>query len=449
VSPAGRFGTTLDPAAEELYARDLKAVAGIEKLRFFPVAVTAGEGSWMIEAGGRRLLDLSSTWTAAGLGHGHPRVVETVTEAIKSPAGAGGLSAVHPHSVGLAEDLLELVPGDGERRVYLGHAGSDANDVAIRAARHATGRAKVVAFHHSYHGGVGVAMGMSGVHVEAGSVTPDPASAFVHYPNPYRPEPAGQSPEQVAAASLAAVESEISAGDVACVLAEPILSDGGMVVPPPGFLAALTDLCHKHDTLIVCDEVKVGLGRPGMLHAFQIDGATPDIVTFGKVLGAGLPLSAAVGPAWVLDGPPAAALLTTAGNPVCAAVGRTVLRTLVEEELPQRSKAAGERLRAGVRDLDLPNVGDVRGHGLAIGVELVRDRDSREPDGKLAAKTVFRAFELGAVIYYVGGNVLEVTPPMVITDDEVDRAVDILGRAIADAAAGVVTDEAVAGYAGW
>ncbi|HTW21334.1 MAG TPA: aminotransferase class III-fold pyridoxal phosphate-dependent enzyme, partial [Mycobacteriales bacterium] len=418
-------------------------------LRFFPVAVTSGEGSWMIEAGGRRLLDLSSTWTAAGLGHGHPKVVEAVTEAIKHPAGAGGLSAVHPHSVGLAEDLLELVPGEGDRRVYLGHAGSDANDVAIRAARHATGRPRVLAFHHSYHGGVGVAMGMSGVHVDAGAVVPDANSVFVDYPNPYRPEPADRSADQVAAASVAAVEKEISAGDVACVLAEPILSDGGMVVPPPGFLAGLTEVCRRHDTLLLCDEVKVGLGRPGLLHAFQLDGAQPDIVTFGKVLGAGLPMSAAVGPAWVLDGPPAAALLTTAGNPVCSAVGRVVLRTLVDDDLPQRAHRAGERLMSGMRDLDLPQVGDIRGHGLAIGVELVTERGSKEPARALAAKTVFRAFELGAVVYYVGGNVLEVTPPLVITDDEVDRAIELLGQSITDAAAGKVSDQAVAAYAGW
>jgi 4-aminobutyrate aminotransferase len=449
VSAPAPHSASLAPAAAELYARDLRSVAGIEKLRFFPLAITSGDGCWLTEAGGRRLLDLTSTWTAAGLGHGHPKVVETVTEAIKNPPGAGGLSAVHPHSVGLAEDLLELVPGDGDRRVYLGHAGSDANDVAIRAARNATNRRRVLAFHHSYHGGVGVAMGMSGVHVEAGSVVPDPASVFVPYPNPYRPEPADQPSESVVAASLAAVEAELLAGDIACVLAETILSDGGMVVPPHGFLAGLSDLCRRHDTLLICDEVKVGLGRPGLLHAFQLDGAQPDIVTFGKVLGAGLPLSAAVGPAWVLDGPPAAALLTTAGNPVCAAVGRTVLRTLVDDELPQRAKRAGERLMAGLRDLDLPAVGDVRGHGLAIGVDLVTDRDSRERDGRLAAKTVYRAFELGAVVYYVGGNVLEVTPPLIITDDEVDQAVDILGRAIVDAGSGVVPDEAVADYAGW
>jgi 4-aminobutyrate aminotransferase len=436
--------------AAELYRRDAAAVAGIEKLRFFPLAVVAGEGSWLVEAGGRRLLDLSATWTAAGLGHGHPRVAEAISRAVVSPAGAGGLSAVHPDSVGLAEELLALVPGHGERRVYLGHAGSDANDVALRAARHATGRRRVIAFRHSYHGGLGVAMGVSGVHVDAGASVADTDVSFITYPNPYRPPGDQPSPAEAARAqSLTELDEALAAGDVACVIAEPILSDGGLVVPPPGFLADLQHRCRAAGVLLICDEVKVGLGRPGMLHAFQLDGATPDLVTFGKVLGGGLPLSAAVGPAEVLDGPAASALLTTAGNPVCAAAGRAVLKAIVEEELPERARHAGERLRAGLRALDHPAIGDVRGHGLAIGVELVRDRDSRTPDRALATKTVYRAFELGAVVYYVGGNVLEVTPPLVITDAEVDQAVELLGRAVAEAAAGQVPDEAVAPYAGW
>lgn len=436
--------------ASQLYARDLVSVAGIEKLRFFPLALESGDRSWLTEAGGRRLLDLSSTWTAAGLGHGHPKVAEAIAVAARHPPGAGALSAVHRDSVGLAEELLALVPGSGERRVYLGHAGSDANDVAIRAARAATGKRRVIAFEHSYHGGLGVAMGVSGVHIDGGTIHSDPDSVFVPYPNPYRarsPGPAGT----VAAmrASLEAIERELDLGTACCCIVEPILSDGGLVVPPARFLAALHDLCRSHDTLMICDEVKVGLGRPGMLHAFQLDDVVPEIVTFGKVLGNGLPLSAAVGPAAVLDGPPATALLTTAGNPICTAAGRAVLRTLVEEELPARARRAGERLKAGLTALGLPSVGDVRGRGLAIGVELVEDRSTKEAAPMLAAKAAYRAFELGAVLYYVGGNVLEVTPPLVITDEEVDLAVDLIGTAIADAAAGKVSDEQIAPYGGW
>jgi 4-aminobutyrate aminotransferase len=435
-----------------LYQRDDAAVAGIEKLRFFPLEVVSGHGSTLVTPNGRELLDLSATWTASGLGHGHPAVVEAVSRAVRTAPGSGGLSAVHPDSVGLAEDLLALVPGSGERRVYLGHAGSDANDVALRACRHATGRRTVIAFEHSYHGGVGVAMGVSGVHVDAG-MPPDPDAVFLAYPNPFRPvrDDSGDSEADVTAC-LDAAEQHLSSGSIACLIVEPILSDGGLIVPPDGFLARLHELCRRHGVPMICDEVKMGLGRPGTLHAFEHDGVVPDIVTFGKVLGGGLPLSAAVGPAEILDNPPAAALLTTAGNPVCTAAGRAVLATIVGDRLPERAAKMGALLADGLRALagapGSEHIGDVRGRGLAIGLELI-DPDTGERDPRLAAQVVYRAWELGAVVYYVGGNVLEITPPLVLTEAEASRAVELLGAAIADAAAGRVNAEEVARYAGW
>lgn len=432
-----------------LYDRDEAAIAGIEKLRFFPLEVVSGHGSTLLTPDGRELLDLSATWTACGLGHGHPAVVEAVSRAVRDAPGAGGLSAVHPDSVGLAEDLLALVPGTGERRVYLGHAGSDANDVALRACRHATGKRTVLAFEHSYHGGVGVAMGVSGVHVDAGAPA-DPDSAFLPYPNPFRPTQTDVDADVTACLELA--EQHLATGSIACLIVEPILSDGGLVVPPDGFLAQLHALCRRHGVPMICDEVKMGLGRPGTLHAFQHDDVVPDIVTFGKVLGGGLPLSAAVGPAELLDEPPAAALLTTAGNPVCTAAGRAVLATIVEDDLAGRAATVGAVLTAALRGLagspGADRIGDVRGRGLAIGVELV-DPTTGERDSRLAAQVVYRAWELGAVVYYVGGNVLEVTPPLILTEAEAVRAAEILGQAIADAAAGKVDAEEVARYAGW
>jgi 4-aminobutyrate aminotransferase len=432
-----------------LYQRDERAVAGIEKLRFFPLEVVSGHGSTLVTPDGRELLDLSATWTASGLGHGHPAVVEAVSRAVRTAPGSGGLSAVHPDSVGLAEDLLALVPGSGERRVYLGHAGSDANDVALRACRHATGRRTIIAFEHSYHGGVGVAMGVSGVHVDAGA-PPDPDAVFLPYPNPFRPGAGGIDADVTACLDLA--EQHLARGSIACLIVEPILSDGGLIVPPDGFLASLHGLCRRHGVPMICDEVKMGLGRPGTLHAFDHDGISPDIVAFGKVLGGGLPLSAAVGPAEVLDFPPAAALLTTAGNPVCAAAGRAVLATIVGEGLADRAATVGTLLADGLRTLagspGSERIGDVRGRGLAIGLELV-DPHTGERDPRLAANVVYRAWELGAVVYYVGGNVLEITPPLVLTETEAARAVEIIGAAIADAAAGRVDAVEVAKYAGW
>ena len=432
-----------------LYARDEAAIAGIEKLRFFPLEVVSGHGSTLVDPDGRELLDLSATWTASGLGHGHPAIAEAVSRAVRTAPGSGGLSAVHPDSVGLAEDLLALVPGTGERRVYLGHAGSDANDVALRACRHATGKRTVIAFEHSYHGGVGVAMGVSGVHVDAGA-PPDADAVFLPYPNPFRPSDDGIDADVAACLDLA--ESHLSTGSIACLIVEPILSDGGLVVPPDGFLARLHERCRAHDVPMICDEVKMGLARPGTLHAFEHDGVVPDIVTFGKVLGGGLPLSAAVGPAAILDEPPAAALLTTAGNPVCTAAGRAVLATIVADQLADHAAKVGAALADALRALagspGADRIGEVRGRGLAIGLELV-DPQTGDRDPRFAAQVVYRAWELGAVVFYVGGNVLEITPPLVLTEDEAGRAAAIIGDAIADAAAGKVDEGEVARYAGW
>lgn len=440
-----------------LYERDAKALAGIEKLRFFPLEVVSGRGSVLTDPTGRELLDLTATWTACGLGHGHPKVTEAITRAAQNPPGAGGLSAVHPDSVGLAEDLLALVPGSGERRVYLGHAGSDANDVAIRACRIASGKTRILAFEHGYHGGIGVAMGASGVHVEAGAVTATPGTTFLPYPDPVRPH-ADNGGDEVGFCLDRAV-AELQAGDVACVIVEPILSDGGLIVPPDGFLAGLKKLTEQHGVSLICDEVKVGLGRPGTMHAFEADGIRPDITTFGKTLGGGLPISAAVGPAEILDVATGSALLTTAANPICTAAGRAVLEVLVQQDLPGAAAVRGRQFSAGLSALAAGEgrygsrvaeaIGDVRGRGLAIGLDLVSDRSDMTRAGDLARKVVFRAWQLGAVVYYVGGNVLEITPPLVITESQVDAAVTILEQSILDVLDDKVTDAQVAPFAGW
>ena len=430
--------------------RDATAIAGIQKLRFNPLAARGGRGSYLTADDGRAILDLSASATAASLGYGHPAVIEAVTKAMADMAGASLLMYPNEPAAALAEALLETMPGDAERRVWYGHSGSDANDAAARVLEAATGRPRFISFIGSYHGGVAGSMSISG-HTAMTHTLPRPGLLLLPYPDPYRPR---FSPEAVLDMLDYQFETTCPPEQVAAVFIEPIMSDGGLIVPPAGFLKALEERCRRHGILTVLDEVKVGVGRSGALHAFSHEGLEPDMVVLGKGLGGGLPLSALIGPAAIMDHRPAFAIQTTGGNPVCTAAGLAVLRTVLDEDLPRRAAQVGTALMEGLRQLAERHemIGDVRGRGLAIGVDLVTDRESRAPvPATTTAKVIVRAYELGASFIYVGlaANVLEITPPLVLSDAECEEGLAIIDKALGDVAAGLVPDEAVQAYMNW
>jgi 4-aminobutyrate aminotransferase len=271
------------------------------------------------------------------------------------------------------------------------------------------------------------------------------------YPDPYRP---AFSADDVLKLLDYQFATTCPPDQVAAIFIEPLMADGGLIVPPPGFLAAIQARCRRHGIQIVVDEVKVGLARSGKLHCFQHEGLEPDFVVFGKGLGGGLPLSAVIGPRSIMDYAPAFALLTTAGNPIATAAGRAVLQAIAEQGLTERAVRVGEILSCGLRALSARHamIGDVRGRGLAVGVDLVSDRPRREPvPVTTTAKVIYRAYQLGAVFFYVGlrCNVLEFTPPLTLSETEAEEGVAIIDQAMTDVNNGLVTDADVAPFMMW
>ena len=438
-----------------LEERERRSIANTQKVRFFPLPVVGGEGSYLLLEDGRRVLDLSGTWGAATLGYNHPAIGEAVSRAVTGMASASTVSVTSEPAVSLAEELLTLTPGDGERRVWLGHCGSDASDALVRAVTAGTGRSRFVSFIGATHGGLTGALSVSGYSaLQLNTVaSARPGQVYLPYPDPFRPPFPGDVGRQVLDYFEYLLHTIAPPEQIAGVIVEGVMCDAGDVVPPPGFLASLAEICKRHGILLIFDEVKVGLGRTGTFHSFESEGVVPDLVSFGKALGGGLPLSAVVGPAELMNDPRGLTVMTTQGNPVCAAAGRAVLSTITGERLWENAKARGDQLIEGLRQLANrhPLIGDVRGRGLVIGVDLVTDRATKEPASKACAKVVYRAQELGAVMYYVGhfSNVIELTPPITLSEAEVEEGLQILDRSLDDVERGRVCDEAVADYAGW
>ncbi len=435
-----------------LIERDARSMANIGKLRTCPLTIRGGIGNYLIEEDGRRVLDMSGAAGAASLGYRHPAVVEAAQRGLEEYANAADLFGSSEAAVSLAEHLLSIIPEARDHKVWLGHSGSDANDTAMRTIAAATGRRRFLSFFGAYHGGVAGSMSISS-HPSQQHALPSAGLLQLPYPNPYRPLSQNNPGEDVLTYLDFLFSSAVDPSDIGAIFIEPLQSDGGMIVPPDGFLRELARRCRQHGILIVSDEVKVGLGRPGVMHCYLAEGFVPDVVVLGKGLGSGVPVSAVIAPCAVMDFQSAFALITTTGNSVSATVAKAVLETLERENLAVNAQARGRQIVNYLRDQQdrHPLIGDVRGRGLAIGIELVRDRNSRSPATSEAAKVVYRAYELGVFLTYVGlhSNVPELTPPLTLSEDEARTAGEILVQAIDDVEQGRVSDDDVAQFAGW
>jgi 4-aminobutyrate aminotransferase len=434
---------------------DARHLASVLKVRFFPLVIASADGCRITDTDGVTRLDFTAGWAVANLGYNNPRVREAVAQQF-SRTSFGTLTAMmNEPSVRLAERLAGYLPGDFEKKVWYGLHGSDANDCLAKLVPLATGRRRMISFIGGYHGQTAGSAGLSG-HTAQAKAGGGSNVVKIPYPDPYRPVlGAGRDPGD---AVLDYLENYIlrticPPEDTAGIIVEPVQSDGGDIVPPPRFLAGLQAICRRHGIMLLIDEVKIGFGRSGRMFAFEHSGIEPDAVSLGKSMGGGMPISAVVGRRELLDVAPAINMYTMAGNPVACAAALASLDEITGRGLAAQAASTGAYLLSGLRELQQrhPLIGDVRGLGMMLGLETVRDRETREPADREMAKIVYRAFELGLVVFYGGiySNVMEITPPLVMTEAEVDEGIAILDQAIGEVEAGKVSDEVLGDYAGW
>jgi 2,2-dialkylglycine decarboxylase (pyruvate) len=417
---------------------------------FSPRIIASAAGSYVYDGRGERILDFTSGQMSAILGHSHPDIVATVTEAITS--------LDHLYSGMLSEPVIEFATAlsstlpETLSKTLLLTTGAEANEAAIKMAKLATGRYEVVSFDRSWHG---MTQGAASATFSAGRRGYGPAmpgSLALPTPNAYRSPFREADGSYDWAAELEygfALIDQQSAGSLAACIIEPILSSGGIIELPPGYLARLKQLCEQRGMLLILDEAQTGLARTGTMYAFERDGVTPDILTLSKTLGAGLPVAAVVTSAEIEQACHDRGFLfytTHVSDPLAASVALTVLRVIERDGLVDRAARLGDQLSERLRALQdrFEVVGDVRGRGLLQGIELVTDKASKAPADALGQAVTSACLDRGLhmnIVQLPGmGGIFRIAPPLTITEGELDAGVDILEaslKAVLDA--GTVT----------
>lgn len=386
--------------------------------RVYPLVVARGEGAVIEDVDGNRFLDFNAGIAVNAAGHNHPKVNAAIHAQVDACLHYCSSDFFHPSHADLVERLATSVPdGMGDARVFLANSGTEAVEGALKLARHHTGRPNVIAFYGAFHGrslgSLSLTSSKAKYRSGFGIVTP----GSYHAPFAYAAELTGADYiEQVLFHHMT------EPGDVAAIFVEPIQGEGGYIVPPAGWLQALRDLCDRHGILLVMDEVQSGIGRTGTMWACQHDGVTPDIITAGKGLASGMPLSAIIARDTIMQWAPGKHGSTFGGNPVaCAAALATM--DLVDDELAANAAARGEQLMAGLRALQerFPIIQEVRGRGLMIGFDLV--------DHDMAVAFEQACFERGVLSLTCGKRGVRLAPPLVITEAQCDRALEIIADA--------------------
>lgn len=415
-------------------------------LRYGPAferrVIDRAEGSFVIDEDGARILDFTSGQMSSVLGHSHPDIVRTLCDQ------AGRLDHLFSGMlsrpvVDLCTRLGSLVPG--LEKAMLLSTGGESNEAAIRLAKCVTGRHEIVAFTKSWHGMTGAAAGATYSSARKGYGPAGVGNFAIPAPHAYRPRFAhadGSLDWQTELDDAFAQVDAQSTGSLAAFIAEPILSSGGVIELPEGYLAALKRKCEERGMLLILDEAQTGVGRTGHMFAFQRDGVVPDILTLSKTLGAGLPLAAVLTSRAIEEAAYEKGfvfLTTHVSDPLPAAVGLTVLDVIERDGLIGRAAEAGARLRDGLEALKqrFDCVGDVRGRGLLLGLEIVTDRASKTPDlargDRIAAEAMARGLSMNIVKIPAMGAVFRIAPPLTASDAEIDQGLSLMADAIAAA----------------
>jgi 4-aminobutyrate aminotransferase len=431
------------PRARALIERD-KSVASTSYIKEYPLVVERGHGCVVEDVDGNRYLDFMAGIAVTSTGHAHPRVVAAINEAASRFLHICGTDFYYESMTALCERLARLAPGPSRKRVFLTNSGTEAVEGAIKLARNSTRRPALIAFEGSFHGRTYGSMSLTASRsAQRGGFEPLLASVYhVPYANRYRcAHCGGRAPLPACTMDcVRSIETElftrrVDPRDVAAIFVEPVQGEGGYVVPPPGFLGALRELCDKHGILLVFDEVQSGIGRTGRMFAceHEDEGVEPDILLAAKGLGSGMPIGAIIARESVMKWGRGAHGSTFGGNPVCCAAALATL-DLVEGGLAENARVMGKRLLARMQPLAerQPAIGDVRGLGLMVGVELVKDRATREPAKELLDELVQRAFRKGLLVLGAGRSSLRLAPPLVVDEYDVDTAVVMIDEVLTE-----------------
>jgi 4-aminobutyrate aminotransferase len=438
-----RISTPLPgPNAREVIERDRRVISP-SYTRSYPLVAARGEGAIVEDVDGNRFLDFNAGIAVVATGHCHPKVVESIRAQAGRLIHMSGTDFYYENMVELAERLADLAPGGEPRRVYFGNSGTEAIEAALKVARYHTGRDQFIAFLGGFHGRTlgSLSLTASKTVQRRGFGPLVPGVHHVPYAYCYRCA-YGKQPDTCAVECVKAIEDQLlktvlPAEEAAAIVLEPVQGEGGYVVPPQKFFDELQALARRHGILIVADEVQSGMGRTGRMWASEHFGLMPDVMAVAKGIASGMPLGATIARTDLMQWKPGAHASTFGGNPVAVAAALTTIE-LLEQGLVDNAAQIGAFLMDRLRDWPrrFPCVGDVRGLGLMIGIEFVRDQDTRERAPELRDRVVQMAFERGLLVLGAGQNTVRLSPPLTISRDQAAYAADTLEDCVRLAARG-------------